>query len=450
MAREVRYPWRTWNQQLASPVIEFRDVSYRVAGTEVLSEFNLQVRRGETLVLLGRSGSGKTTSLKLVNRLLSPTSGEVRVKGVSNAKSTSFVCAAASATSSRMLDCFPISPSSEILVWFRRSKDGPRNEFAHACRSCCRRLDLPAEMATRYPHQLSGGQRQRVGVARALAADPEILLMDEPFGALDPLTRDELQREFLLLQQRLHKTVVFVTHDLREALRLGSRIALMEAGRLVTVLSPAEFLQIRPIHWLPPTSGLSETGWSRRAQIEARHERISIHLCRITDRYWSLRWSISGWSGFSTLFAMLIGIPLGIAIAHRPRLNKPVLASANIIQTIPSLALFGFLLPVPWLGERADRLAILALTLYALLPIIRNTYTGIRGVDPAVVEAGRGMGLTESQLLFQVELPLAVSVILSGVRVAVVISVGLATIAAAIGAGGLGEFIFRGLAMVDD
>src|ERR1700735_2188799 len=154
--------------------------------------------------------------------------------------------------------------------------------------------------------------------------------------------------------------------------------------------------------------------------------------------------------GLSTLFAAVIGIPLGIAIAHRPRLDKPVLAGANIIQTIPSLALFGFLLPVPWLGERSDRLAILALTLYALLPIIRNSFTGIRGVDAAVVEAGRGMGLTESQLLFQVELPLAASVILSGVRVAVVISVGLATIAAAIGAGGLGEFIFRGLAMVDD
>jgi osmoprotectant transport system permease protein len=154
--------------------------------------------------------------------------------------------------------------------------------------------------------------------------------------------------------------------------------------------------------------------------------------------------------GFSTLLAMLVGIPLGIAIAHRPRLNKPVLATANIIQTIPSLALFGFLLPVPWLGDRADRLAILALTLYALLPLIRNTYTGIRGVDSAVLDAGRGMGLTDRQLLFQVELPLALSVILSGVRVAVVISVGLATIAAAIGAGGLGEFIFRGLAMVDN
>jgi len=154
--------------------------------------------------------------------------------------------------------------------------------------------------------------------------------------------------------------------------------------------------------------------------------------------------------GMSTLFAVLIGIPLGILIAHRPILNRPVLASANIIQTIPSLALFGFLLPVPWLGDRAERLAILALTLYALLPLIRNTYAGIRGVDPAVLEAGRGMGLTGRQLLLQVELPLALSVILSGVRVAVVISVGLATIAAAIGAGGLGELIFRGLAMVNN
>ena len=154
--------------------------------------------------------------------------------------------------------------------------------------------------------------------------------------------------------------------------------------------------------------------------------------------------------GVSTLLAALIGIPLGVAIAQRDAFSKPVLAGANIIQTIPSLALFGFLLPLPWLGTSADRLAILALTLYALLPIIRNTYTGIRGVDPAVVEAGRGMGLTDSQLLFQVQLPLALSVILSGVRTALVIAVGLATIAAAIGAGGLGEFIFRGLAMVDN
>ncbi len=154
--------------------------------------------------------------------------------------------------------------------------------------------------------------------------------------------------------------------------------------------------------------------------------------------------------GCSILLAVLIGIPLGIVITRWPRLNKPVLGGANIIQTIPSLALFGFLLPVPWIGARADRLAILALTLYALLPLIRNTYVGIRAVDRSVVEAGRGMGMTGSQLLWQVELPLALGVIIAGVRVATVICVGLATIAAAIGAGGLGEYIFRGLAMVNN
>jgi len=154
--------------------------------------------------------------------------------------------------------------------------------------------------------------------------------------------------------------------------------------------------------------------------------------------------------GVSILLAVVVGIPLGILISRWPALNKPVLGSANIIQTIPSLALFGFLLPAPWIGARADRLAILALTLYALLPLIRNTYVGIRGVDPAVVEAGRGMGLTDRQLLLQVELPLAMGVIVAGIRVATVISVGLATIAAAIGAGGLGEYIFRGLAMVNN
>jgi len=154
--------------------------------------------------------------------------------------------------------------------------------------------------------------------------------------------------------------------------------------------------------------------------------------------------------GSSTLIAVAVGIPLGILISRKPVLRNPVIAVANIVQTIPSLALFGFLLPTPWIGDRAGRLAILALTLYALLPLIRNTYAGIEGVDRAVVEAARGMGLTDWQLLFKVELPLASSVILAGIRVAVVISVGLATIAAAIGAGGLGELIFRGLAMVNN
>ncbi len=154
--------------------------------------------------------------------------------------------------------------------------------------------------------------------------------------------------------------------------------------------------------------------------------------------------------GVAMALAVAIGVPLGILLTRFPWARKPVLGVSNVMQTIPSLALFGFLLPLPWLGARADRLAITALTLYALLPIIRNTYAGIAGVDPAVRETARGMGMTDRQILVQVELPLALSVILAGVRVATVICVGVATIAAAVGAGGLGEFIFRGVAMVNN
>ncbi|MHB8542102.1 MAG: ABC transporter permease [Candidatus Acidiferrales bacterium] len=152
----------------------------------------------------------------------------------------------------------------------------------------------------------------------------------------------------------------------------------------------------------------------------------------------------------SMLLAIVAGVPLGIAITRRPWLSKPILGGANVAETIPSLALFGFLLPVPWLGARADRLAIVALALYALLPIIRNTVAGIQGIDPSVRDAARAMGMTGRQILFRVELPLSLPVLLAGIRVATVWTVGIATIAAAIGAGGLGEFIFRGLAMVDN
>ena len=154
--------------------------------------------------------------------------------------------------------------------------------------------------------------------------------------------------------------------------------------------------------------------------------------------------------GITMAISVAVGVPLGILVARRPWLSKPILGLANVAETIPSLALLGILLPVPWLGERADRLAIAALTLYALLPIIRNTATGIAGIDPAVREAARGMGMTGRQILWQVELPLSLSTILAGVRVATVLTIGVATIAAAVGAGGLGEYIFRGLAMVNN
>ena len=149
-------------------------------------------------------------------------------------------------------------------------------------------------------------------------------------------------------------------------------------------------------------------------------------------------------------FAIAIGVPLGMFIVHRPALRTLALGVASILQTIPSLALFGFLIPIPFIGGIGRRTAIVALVLYALLPILRNTYVGLTNIDPAVLEAAEAMGMTNAQILWRVRFPLALAVILAGIRTATVITIGVATIAAAIGAGGLGTFIFRGVAMVSD
>ena len=155
-------------------------------------------------------------------------------------------------------------------------------------------------------------------------------------------------------------------------------------------------------------------------------------------------------TGAAMLFATAIAVPAGIWLTRSPAWARPVIAVANVLQTIPSLAMFGFLLPLPWLGDRAARIAIVALTAYALLPILRNTYAGIRGIDPALIEVAQALGLTDLQRLIKIELPLAASLILAGLRTATVTCVGIATIAAAVGAGGLGELIFRGVASVDN
>jgi len=224
-------------------VIEFQNVSYHVDGVQVLTDLNLHVARGETLVLLGRSGSGKTTTLKLVNRLVLPSSGKILVHGTPQDEIDVINLRRGIGYVIQEVGLFPHFNVARNIGLLPKIEGWPEDRIRARVHEMLHLVGLPEDLASRYPHQLSGGQRQRVGVARALAADPAILLMDEPFGALDPLTRDDVQREFLLLQQRLQKTVVFVTHDLREALRLGSRIALMEAGRLVTVLSPAEFVK---------------------------------------------------------------------------------------------------------------------------------------------------------------------------------------------------------------
>lgn len=224
------------------PVVEFRDVSYRLTnGREILRALNLDVQGGEILVLLGRSGSGKTTALKLVNRLLEVSAGELRVECRPVRDWNRIELRRHIGYAIQDVGLFPHYSVERNIGLIPSIQDWSRGKIQDRIAELLRLVGLSPEIASRYPHQLSGGQRQRVGVARALAADPPILLMDEPFGALDPLTRADLQREFLSLQQELNKTVLFVTHDLHEALLLGSRIALLEEGQLVSISSPQEF-----------------------------------------------------------------------------------------------------------------------------------------------------------------------------------------------------------------
>ena len=224
--------------------IEFRNVSYLLDhGRELLHGLNLEVRRGETLVLLGRSGSGKTTTLKLINELLKPSAGELLVDGRSLREWDPIQLRRMIGYVIQEIGLFPHYTVERNIGLVPKVMGWTAARIHDRVRQLLVLVGLDPEIASRYPAQLSGGQRQRVGVARALAADPPILLMDEPFGALDAITRSELQQEFLKLQRQLGKTIVFVTHDLREALLLGDRIALLEQGRLVTVLTPKQFSQ---------------------------------------------------------------------------------------------------------------------------------------------------------------------------------------------------------------
>lgn len=224
------------------PVIEFRNIEYHSSGRKILCALNLAIQRGEILVLLGRSGSGKTTALKLVNRLLTLTRGEILVEGRDARDWDVIQLRRHIGYAIQDVGLFPHYTVERNIGLILSLEHWDREKIQARVHELLRLAGLNPDLAPRYPNQLSGGQRQRVGVARALAADPPILLMDEPFGALDPLTRADLQREFLALQRNLQKTVLFVTHDLHEALRLGSRIALLEAGKLVAVGSPEEFL----------------------------------------------------------------------------------------------------------------------------------------------------------------------------------------------------------------
>jgi len=221
--------------------IEFDHVSFSLNGRPILNDVNFSVQHGETLVLLGRSGSGKTTALKLINRLLLPTRGEVRVSGRRTAEWDPIRLRRGIGYVIQDGGLFPHFTVERNIALVPRIGGWKTDRVQARVRELLTLVGLDSTLASRYPSELSGGQRQRVGVARALAADPPILILDEAFSALDPITRSEMQKEFHTLQQRMRKAVVFVTHDLREALLLADRVALMEDGRLIVNLAPADF-----------------------------------------------------------------------------------------------------------------------------------------------------------------------------------------------------------------
>jgi osmoprotectant transport system ATP-binding protein len=228
---------------MAGATVAFHDVSFQIDGRPILHGISLEVEEGETVVLLGRSGSGKTTALRMVNATLMPTAGTVLVGGKATRDWNPIALRRRTGYVIQETGLFPHYTVEENIALVPRLEGQPESQVTERVRSLLEQVGLAyAEFAGRYPRQLSGGQRQRVGVARALAADPPVLLFDEPFGALDPVTRSEAQRQFLELRSRLRKTSLFVTHDVREAVRIATRIALMAAGRLALVAPPKEFL----------------------------------------------------------------------------------------------------------------------------------------------------------------------------------------------------------------
>lgn len=228
---------------MTNPAIQFQKIQFRRGDATILRDISLDIALGETVVLVGRSGSGKTTTLKLVNRLLEPTDGQVYVEGKNTMEWDPVVLRRRIGYVIQEVGLFPHFTVRKNVALVPLLNGTPRTEILARSEEVLKLVGLdPTRFADRYPHELSGGQRQRVGVARALAADPPILLLDEPFGALDPLTRSEIQDEFLSLQEKLRKTMLFVTHDVTEAFLLGSRIGLMEEGKLIALGTRDEFL----------------------------------------------------------------------------------------------------------------------------------------------------------------------------------------------------------------
>ncbi|EMD21813.1 ABC transporter permease subunit [Amycolatopsis azurea] len=551
---------------LGGETIELRDVSKHYPGRAVpaVESLTMRIPAGEIVVLTGPSGCGKTTTMRMINRLVEPTAGVVTIGGTDVAaldldehrRNTGYVI--------QQIGLFPhlrvdanIGVVPRVLGWTRR-------RVADRVRELLDVVGLTREHGNRYPRELSGGQQQRVGVARAMAADPPVMLMDEPFGSTDPITRARLQDEFLRLQREVRKTIVFVTHDFDEALKVGDRIAVLRPRSVIAQYDTPQAILAAPADdyvasfvgskrnlkrlalirvgdlSLPPTAeadGLppvrpdatlrdvldvmvrtgstavvvTEDGTARplgvcdvpglvaalRSPDEAaapaipaaeetpgpgsdttmparpRRRRLGLlvrpvllalalltlfmivrahPLDSIEQRFLNpgeiftelgahLRLTL-----ISTVCTIAIALPLGILLTRAgARWARPVgLGLGNLGQAIPSIGLVVLL--ALWIGT-GTATAVTALVVYAALPVLRNTIVGLDGVDPTLVDAARGMGMGKTAILWRIELPLAVPVILAGIRTALVLTVASATLATFIDGGGLGGGLVAGIGL---
>jgi osmoprotectant transport system ATP-binding protein len=549
----------------AGETIELRELTKYHPGqaAPAVDGLTMRIPAGEIVVLTGPSGCGKTTTMRMINRLVEPSSGVVTIGGTDVAaldldehrRHTGYVI--------QQVGLFPhlrvdanIGVVPRVLRW-------PRRRVAARVRELLDVVGLTREHGGRYPRELSGGQQQRVGVARAMAADPPVMLMDEPFGSTDPITRARLQDEFLRLQQEVRKTIVFVTHDFDEALKVGDRIAVLRPHSVLAqydtpeaiLAAPADdyvaafvgskrnlkrlaLIRVADVDLGPPSAGLPEvpreatlrdvldtmvrtgrtavtvtaaTGTAagvcdvprllaalrsggeppppdvpalpepqepqgpakpakeaptrpRRLGLLVRPVVLAAGLLAlfllvraqpidsIEQRYLNAGEIFAELGAhvrltlISTVCTIAIALPLGILLTRSgARWVRPIgLGLGNLGQAIPSIGLVVLL--ALWTGT-GTATAVTALVVYATLPVLRNTMVGLDGVDPALVDAARGMGMTKTAILWRIELPLAVPVILAGVRTALVLTVASATLATFIDGGGLGGGLVAGIGL---
>lgn len=501
-------------------MIELQHLEKRYGPQLAVDDLNLVFPEGQVTALLGPSGCGKTTTLRMINRLIEPTGGRVLIGGQDTRNLRPEELRRRIGYVIQQIGLFPHLNVAQNVATVPDLLGQDRNATARRVDELLELVGLDPELyRAKKPSELSGGQAQRVGVARALAADPPLLLMDEPFGALDPLAREHLQNAFRAIQRQLHKTVVMVTHDIDEALRLGDRIALMNArrpdhaachpvragvsgrGRHAAATGRANRRRVHdPLHRLLVAHAPCRHGRADRPERPAaRRHRCPdtapgrpacgrADLVRPARRgprsmtpgrlLWPVLLLVSLIPGVlpaligllnvgevpatfdpplwkltllhlalvlgATTLVVLVGLPLAVAVTRpgRDALRQLAETLAGLGQTVPTFAILALAVPALGFGWKPT---LLGLFVYGLMPVLSSSIAAFRGVDRAVLDAARSMGMTTRQQLMRVELPLARPLILAGLRTSVVYNVGTATVGAALGAGGLGEPIINGL-----